>query len=211
MLRSILRWKFLFNVTISKYPNIPMNLRCGCIKTIKTYLEDHKRLQLSTSFPLFQYIYIYIVDALRPKDPRCCQVDARCQPRLSSGSVVPAKYVRTHPPMVLLAMTPEIKLSAFFRDHKLTFFLVWRSFYIVSEALPSSLMVGRLFGSSWCPQGGGRAIITLQAAVRDRGRWLAIAPVLSFCRRRNVGCGRLSGMTQQGLLATVNDPDNISR
>ena len=118
--------------------------------------------------------------------------------------------VRTHPPMVLLAMALEIKLSAFFRDSKLTFFLVWRPFYIVSEVLPPSLMVGRLFGSSWCPQGGGRAIITLQAAVRDRGRRLAIAPVLSLCRRRNVGCGRLSGMTQQGLLATVNDPDNVS-
>ena len=24
-----------------------------------------------------------------------------------------------------------------------------------------------------------------------------------------MGCGRLSGMTQQGLLATVNDPDNM--
>ena len=100
--------------------------------------------------------------------------------------------VRTHPSMVLLAMAQEIKLSAFFRDSKLTFFLVWRSFYIVSEALPLSLMVGRLFGSSWCPQGGGRAIITLQAAVRDRGMWLAIIFVLLLCRRRNVGCVRLS-------------------
>ncbi|WKA10693.1 hypothetical protein VitviT2T_028253 [Vitis vinifera] len=52
------------------------------------------------------------------------------------------------------------------------------------------------------------AIITLQATVRDRGRRLAIAPVLSPYRRRNVGCGRLSEMTRQGLLATVNDPDN---
>ena len=116
--------------------------------------------------------------------------------------------VWTHPPMVLLAMALKIKLSAFFRDSKLTFFLVWRSSYIVSEALPPSLMAGRLFGLSWCPQGGGRAIITLQAAVRDRGGWLAIALVLSPCRRRNMGGGRLSGMTQQGLLATVNDQDN---
>ena len=119
--------------------------------------------------------------------------------------------VWTHLSMVLLAMAPEIKLSAFFRDSKLTFFLVWRPFYIVSEALPPSLMVGRLFSSSWCPQGGGRVIITLQAAVKDRERQLAIASVLSLYRRRNVGCGRLSGMTQQGLLATVNDPDNRSR
>ena len=35
------------------------------------------------------------VDASRPRDPRSCQVDARLQPRLSSGSVVPAKDVWT--------------------------------------------------------------------------------------------------------------------
>ena len=68
------------------------------------------------------------VDALRPNDPRSCQVDACFQPRLSSGLVSLQKMsgqdVRTHPPMVLLAMAQEIKLSAFFRDSKLTFFLV---------------------------------------------------------------------------------------
>ena len=35
------------------------------------------------------------VDASRPRDPRCCQVDARFQPRTSSGSVDPAKDVWT--------------------------------------------------------------------------------------------------------------------
>ena len=35
------------------------------------------------------------VEALRPDDPHSCQVDARFQPRLGSGSVVPAKDVRT--------------------------------------------------------------------------------------------------------------------
>ena len=35
------------------------------------------------------------VEALRPDDPRCCQMDARFQPRLSYGLVVPAKDVRT--------------------------------------------------------------------------------------------------------------------
>ena len=54
------------------------------------------------------------VEALRPDDPRSCQVDARFQPRLSYGSVVPAKDVRTHPLMVLLAMVKEIKQLAFF-------------------------------------------------------------------------------------------------
>ncbi|RVW65740.1 Uncharacterized protein, chloroplastic [Vitis vinifera] len=34
--------------------------------------------------------------------------------------------------------------------------------------------------------------------------------VMMSSRLRNVGCGRLSGMTHQGLLATVNDPDNRS-
>ena len=35
------------------------------------------------------------VDASRPKGPRSCQVDARLQPRLSSGSIDPAKDVQT--------------------------------------------------------------------------------------------------------------------
>ena len=125
----------------------------------------------------------------------------------SSLQKISGQDVRTHTPIVLLAMAQEIKLLTLFRDSQLTFLLVWRPFYIVSEALPPSLMVGRLFGSSWCPQGGGRAIITLQAAVRDRGRRLAIAYVLSPCKQRNVGCDRLSGMTQQDLLVTVNDPE----
>ena len=55
-----------------------------------------------------------LVEALRPDDPRSCQVDVRFQPRLSSGSVVPAKDVRTHPPMVLSAMVQEIKQLTFF-------------------------------------------------------------------------------------------------
>ena len=75
----------------------------------------------------------------------------------------------------------------FTRYSKLTFFLVWRFLYIVSEVRPPSLMMRGLFGSSWWLQVGGRAIITLWAADRDRGRWLAIIPVLSLCRRRIVG------------------------
>ena len=113
-------------------------------------------------------------------------------------------------PVVLLVMASEIKLLSFFWDIILTFFFVWRPFYIMLEALLPSLMVGRLFGLSWCPQGGDTVIITLQAAAKARERWLAITPVFSLCRRRNVGCDRLSGMTQQGLLLAVNDSDNIS-
>ena len=38
---------------------------------------------------------VTVVEALRSNGPRSCQVDARFQPRLSSGSVFPAKDVRT--------------------------------------------------------------------------------------------------------------------
>ena len=111
----------------------------------------------STAYKILENVS---VDTLCPRDPCRCQVDACYQLRRSSGSVDPAKDVRTHPPMVLLVIAQKIKL---------TFFFVWRPFYIMSEALFPSLMVGRLFGLSWCPQDGGRVIITLQAAVRDRG------------------------------------------
>ena len=109
----------------------------------------------------------------------------------SSLQKVSGQGVRTHPPMVLSAMYIE-RLSRlgswpFTRYSKLTFFLVWRFLFIVSEARPPSLMRGGLFGLSWWLQGGGRAIITLWAAVRDLGRWLAIIHVLSHCRRWIVG------------------------
>ena len=67
----------------------------------------------------------------------------------------------------------------FSRYSKHTFLLVWRSLYIVSEALSPSLMVGRLFGSSWClyvvvgpssPYGWLLEIVGGNAAVRDRKR-----------------------------------------
>ena len=41
-------------------------------------------------------------------------------------------------------------------------------------------MVGRLFGLSWWRWDSGRVIIALQAAVRNRGRWLVVIPVLSL-------------------------------
>ena len=44
------------------------------------------------------WLSLSCVDALRPSDPRSCQVDAHFQPRLSSGSVFPAKDVRTGRP-----------------------------------------------------------------------------------------------------------------
>ena len=83
--------------------------------------------------------------------------------------------VRTHPSMVLLAMAQEIKLSAFFRDSKLTFLLVWRSLYSVRSS--ASLFNGKeTFWLVMMSLGGGRAIITIRAAIRD-------------CERRR-GCQR---------------------
>ena len=83
--------------------------------------------------------------------------------------------------------------------------------FIVSEAL-SPLMVGRLFGLSWWRWGSGRAIIALQVAVRNRGRWLAVIPVLSLYRRRNVGYDRLSEVTQYGPVgSTSGSVDQMTR
>ena len=109
----------------------------------------------------------------------------------SSLQKASGRGVRTHPPMVLSAMHIE-RLSRsgnwpFTRYSQLTFFLVWRFLYIVSEVRPPSLMRGGLFGVSWWLQGGGRAIVTLWAAVRDLGKWHVIIPVLSLCRRWIVG------------------------
>ena len=39
--------------------------------------------------------YLTIVDTSRPRDLRSCQVDARFQTRMNSGSVNPTKDVRT--------------------------------------------------------------------------------------------------------------------
>ena len=43
---------------------------------------------------------MYNVKALRPDDPRSCQVDAHFQPKSSSGSVFPAKDVQTGCPNI---------------------------------------------------------------------------------------------------------------
>ena len=56
-----------------------------------------KYLLFSTflSFANTETCWMLCVEALRPDDPRSCQMDVRFQPRLSSGSVVPAKDVWT--------------------------------------------------------------------------------------------------------------------
>ena len=69
--------------------------------------------------------------------------------------------------------------------------------------------------------GGGRIIITLRAADRDRGMWscevivgsdlLSLHLVLSLYRWRNVGHGRLFVITCKTCFTSVNDPDNHIR
>ena len=51
-------------------------------------------------YPCFFFLWseVVFVDVLCPSDPRGCQVDARFYPWLSSGSVFPAKDVRTGGP-----------------------------------------------------------------------------------------------------------------
>ena len=66
----------------------------------------------------------------------------------SSCKKVSGWGVRTHPPMILLAMALEIKLFAFSGIASLPSSLCEGPFFIVSEALPPSLMAGRLFGLS---------------------------------------------------------------
>ena len=129
----------------------------------KTYLAHARKLQTS-------WAIVHTVEALCPDDPRNCQMDARFQPRQSSGSVVPAKGVRTHPPMVLSAMVREIK--------QLTFYQVSQAYlppcvkvHIYSIRSSAFLFNGReTFWLVMMPLGGGRTIITLRAADKDRGR-----------------------------------------
>ena len=117
----------------------------------------------------------------------------------------------------------------FSRYSKLTFFLVWRSPLYSIRSSSSLFNDGRTFWlvmmtprwwqghhhpvSGWqrswevtchhsCP-------FALQAA--DRGRWPATNPILSLCRRRIVGCGRMSEWCSKTCLLLVNDPDKHIR
>ena len=58
------------------------------------------------------------------------------------------------------------------------------------------------------PLGGGRAIITLRATDRDRGKWLAVTSFLSF-HSAGGGTWVMTGCCDdvQDLLTSVNDPD----
>ena len=62
----------------------------------------HKQIRnarsVGSSLKNATWISLTCVDALCPNDPHSCQVDARFQPRLSYGSVFPAKDVWTGRP-----------------------------------------------------------------------------------------------------------------
>ena len=62
------------------------------------------------------------------------------------------------------------------------------------------------------PLGGGRAIITLWAADRDHGKWLAVTSFLSF-HSAGGGTWAMAGCYDdvQDLLTSVNDPDKHIR
>ena len=149
-------------------------------------------------------------------DPRSCQMDghvisthkgswsSRYTCKKASG-----QGVRTHPPIVLLAMVRErdINQLAFYQvlgDYPgIPFFFVWRLIYTASGVLFLSLMTRRYFMFVMMTFGGSMVIATLLAAVRIRGRWcccveivgsdlLSPQPVFSLCRWWDVGHGWLS-------------------
>ena len=84
--------------------------------------------------------------------------------------------VRTHPPMVLLAIVRErdINQLAFYQVLRgysgIPFFFVRRCIYTASGVLFLSLMARRYFMFVMMTFGGGMVIVTLLAAVRNRGR-----------------------------------------
>ena len=84
--------------------------------------------------------------------------------------------VRTHPPMVLLAMDRErYKSVCLFSGIKklpgASFLRVKAYIYTASGVLFLSLMARRYFMFVMMTFGGSMAITTLLAAVRNRGRW----------------------------------------
>ena len=85
--------------------------------------------------------------------------------------------IRTHPPMVLLAIVRErdINQLAFYQVLRgysvIPFFFVRRCIYTASGVLFLSLMARRYFMFVMMTFGGSMAITTLLAAVRNRGRW----------------------------------------
>ena len=123
------------------------------------------------SFLILSHIsYVLNVEALHHRGPRSRQMDAPFSIEDDSCFDQPAKDVRTG-----CSDTPSDGFVSFFSDNQSSFFLSKKAYllslhegaFIVSEAL-SPLMVGRLFGLSWWRWGSGRAIIALQAAVRNR-------------------------------------------
>ena len=91
--------------------------------------------------------------------------------------------VRTHPPMVLLAMVREryksvgllLGIRRLLGD---PFLFVWSLIYTVSGVLFLSLMARRYFMFVMMIFGGSMVIATLPAAVRNRGRWCCCLEIM---------------------------------
>ncbi|RVW99547.1 E3 ubiquitin-protein ligase MIB2 [Vitis vinifera] len=119
------------------------------------------------------------VDTLRPRIPATAKwTRAINQEGVLAQSILQkmsGQDVRTHPPMVLLVMAQKNQAIALFLGS-----LAYLLLCVVAESSSPCRRLSEIVGGD-----------------------LSSAPVLSLCRRRNVGYGRLSGMTQQGLLVTI--------
>ena len=136
---------------------------------------------MKTLHDLNLLIYL-IVEASRYWDYRGHQMDAPFQLKMILASInlqkMSGQGVWTHPPMVLLAFLLIFSFS-YFLSKKVCLLSLYEGIFIMSEVL-SPLMVGKLFDLSWWCWCGGRAIIVLQATVRNGGRD-DLLPSLSFC------------------------------
>ena len=170
-----------------------------------------------------------------PNDPRSCQMDG-CATSTKIGSWF-SRYtckkasghgVRTHPPMVLLAMVRERDKSVwpFSWYQEITFLFVWRFIYSARSTIPL-INGGEIFYVVMMTLGGSRTIITLRAADRDRGRWCGCQrswEVIMWNDRRKwlvvtSSCPLTLQVAERGpwlvvvitckpCLTSVNDPDN---
>ena len=78
--------------------------------------------------------------------------------------------VRTHPPMVLSAMAREINQLAFYQVQQVYLPLCVKVHIYGTRSFVSLFNGKEIFWIIVMPLGGGRVIMTLRAAVRDRGK-----------------------------------------
>ena len=163
-----------------------------------------------------------------PGDPRSCQMDGRtistnidswfnrsCKRRPDKVSGHTFRWF-------CQPWLERIISWSFTRYNKLTFLFVWRSIYIVFRSFVYLFNGREIFWFVMMPLSGGRAIITLRADDRDRGRHRGcqrslevtchhFIPVLSLYRWRNVGRGRLLEWRARPAYFSQWSGQNISR